>query len=133
MVENQLCPIHDGAASLACGYFVVHSPRKQILMPSPAAKVSANPQFLRVAVLFVAAVLPASLFYPTISEHTRAVSLLLQLKTPQKKTPAAEIGNYVVDESRTTLPSNRAPIPARIYRPRFATNAPGMVIVHGVH
>jgi pimeloyl-ACP methyl ester carboxylesterase len=86
---------------------------------------------LRASILLVAALIPAAFFYPTISEHARATSLLLQLE--DSRIPLANLGNYVVDESRTTIPSDGAPIPVRIYRPRFVTDAPGMVIVHGVH
>jgi pimeloyl-ACP methyl ester carboxylesterase len=94
---------------------------------------SAKLRTLRVSVLLIAALFPAALFYSTISEHARAASLLLQLEDSKTKIPLADLGTYVVDESRTSLPSNRDPILARIYRPRFVTNAPGMVIVHGVH
>jgi dienelactone hydrolase len=98
-------------------------------MPVRSAKLLT----LRASILFVAALIPATVFYPSIAEHARATSLLLQLEDSKTRIPLADLGTYVVDESRTTIPSDRNPIPVRIYRPRFVTNAPGMVIVHGVH
>ncbi|MCU1308788.1 MAG: hypothetical protein JWN45_3483 [Acidobacteriaceae bacterium] len=98
-------------------------------MPTRSARLLA----LRGSILLVAALIPATLFYPTIAEHARAASLLLQLEDSKTRIPLADLGTYVVDESRTTIPSDREPIPVRIYRPRFVTNPGGMVIVHGVH
>jgi pimeloyl-ACP methyl ester carboxylesterase len=98
-------------------------------MPVRSAKLLA----LRASILLVAALIPATIFYPTIAEHAQATSLLLQLEDSKTRLPLADLGVYVVDESRSTIPSDKAPIPVRIYRPRFITSAPGMVIVHGVH
>jgi dienelactone hydrolase len=75
-------------------------------------------------IVFVLAVFAVILARPA-THHARAASLLVSFSDPAAK-PA-------VTEERFTFKRNSEDIPARLYTPANAPNAPGVVLVHGVH
>ena len=82
-------------------------------------------------VLFVALIAPAS-------THARAASLLARFAAapaPDAAAPsgAMSIGALPVDEELVTFRSRGRDVRARVYRPRGRDDAPGVVVVHGVH
>jgi dienelactone hydrolase len=78
-------------------------------------------------VVFVLAVLAILLARPA-SHHARAASLLVSFSDPNATAPQ-------VTEARITFEGSEKgeKIPARIYTPANVKNAPGVVLVHGVH
>jgi len=76
-------------------------------------------------VVFVLAVLGVVLARPA-AHHARATSLLVAFSDPSGA-PAS------IDEERLSFTRDGEPIPARLYTPRGAVDAPGVVLVHGVH
>jgi dienelactone hydrolase len=65
--------------------------------------------------------------------HLRAAGLLLRIQDPNQRGIVATVGTYPVEELLTEVATPTGNIPARLYVPKGADNAPGMVIVHGVH
>jgi pimeloyl-ACP methyl ester carboxylesterase len=84
-------------------------------------------------IVFLIIIGSAGLAYQPVLLRVRAASLLLRLQNPKDKSTLANFETYPVDESRITVPSGSGSIAARLYLPRNRANAPGMVIVHGVH
>jgi len=81
------------------------------------------------AVLFLVAI--GALTLPSADSELRAVSLLLRIADPKDNSALAHYGLHAVEQSEVfTFGDN---IRARTYRPVGVANAPGMVIVHGVH
>lgn len=75
--------------------------------------------------VFVLALLAAILARPA-TYHARAASLLMSFSDPASKHDA-------IAEERITFKSGGADVPARLFVPSGVTNAPGVVLVHGVH
>jgi len=92
------------------------------LLPQPKRKRAK-------VVVFVLAVLAIVLARPA-SHHARAASLLMSFSDPKTTSNAAE-----VTETRITFAGSEKneQVPARIYTPTNVKNAPGVVLVHGVH
>src|SRR5512146_437165 len=65
--------------------------------------------------------------------YVRAASLLQRISDGKADGTLANLESYPVDEQLTTVDASDGPIPARLYVPRGAQNAPGMVLLHGVH
>lgn len=65
--------------------------------------------------------------------HLRAAGLLLRMQNPQHAGVIGRFHTYPVEEMLTELPTPSGTIRARLYIPVGVANAPGMVIVHGVH
>ncbi len=74
------------------------------------------------------------LFRPA-GAHMRAASLLTRFQTPGDLGVVARYGKHVVAERSMTVQTERGPVPARVYSPvdASAADAPGVVLVHGVH
>jgi dienelactone hydrolase len=70
---------------------------------------------------------------PTVSTHLRAAGILLRVQDPRASGTLAAFDTYPVDESLRQITAPSGSIRARIYFPRGLANAPGMVIVHGLH
>jgi pimeloyl-ACP methyl ester carboxylesterase len=84
-----------------------------------------------VAYLVLLAIAGGALSLPAADSELRAVSLLLRIADPKDESALANYGVHAVEQSAIfTFGDN---VRARIYRPVGVTNAPGMVIVHGVH
>jgi len=77
--------------------------------------------------------LAVALLYPIAQDYLRAASLLQRISDPND---AGWIANYdvrPVDVHDTMFDFRGKPIPARIYLPRGAGFAAGIVVVHGMH
>ncbi|MEO6575631.1 MAG: alpha/beta hydrolase [Polyangiaceae bacterium] len=81
--------------------------------------------------------LPAVLLVVLVTEpwsHVRAASLLLRLSAPGAPTGLAALSVHEVEESDFDLEFPGVPkTRARSYKPKGMADAPGLVIVHGVH
>jgi dienelactone hydrolase len=65
--------------------------------------------------------------------HLRAASLLLRFADERAQGTLAELGRHAVDEEAATVTTSHGTTRARVYVPRGAEGAPGVVLVHGVH
>jgi dienelactone hydrolase len=65
--------------------------------------------------------------------HLRAAGLLLRIQNPVHPSIVASIKTYPVEEKLTEVATPTGTIRARLYIPKGIANAPGMVIIHGVH
>jgi acetyl esterase/lipase len=88
---------------------------------------------LRVLLAFalLLAVAIGALLIPSADSELRAVSLLLRIADAKDNSAFAQYGVHAVEQSEVFTFGDD--VRARIYRPVGAANAPGMVIVHGVH
>jgi len=85
------------------------------------------------SILIVVILLFALLSARPVLTHLRAAGLLLRIQDQNRRGFVATISTYPVEESLTEIDTPSGKIPARLYVPKGADNAPGMVIVHGVH
>jgi pimeloyl-ACP methyl ester carboxylesterase len=76
-------------------------------------------------------VLLAILFLP-LRQHLKAAFLLWRLEDPDTTNWLAKLGAEEVRVENATIPA-ATPIKARFYRPGADTNAPVMIVLHGVH
>ena len=65
--------------------------------------------------------------------YLRAAGLLLRIENPQHPGRLGGMHVYPIVESLTEIRTPTGSIRARIYAPRGIANAPGMLVVHGVH
>lgn len=65
--------------------------------------------------------------------HFRAAAILLRAHAPQHPGALANLGALPIEEVLTEVPTPSGPIRARLYIPKNPPNAPGLVLVHGVH
>jgi pimeloyl-ACP methyl ester carboxylesterase len=73
--------------------------------------------------------------------HLRAAAILLRVQAPQHPGALANLSAYPIEEVLTEVPTPSGPIRARLYIPKDKDknknndrpNAPGLVLVHGVH
>src|SRR5262245_12280541 len=86
---------------------------------------------LRAVVLSLLVVL-ALCIRPAVA-HVRAASLLLRFADEHAAGGLADMGRHAVDEEQASLDTAFGPTRARLYIPRDAEGAPGLVLVHGVH
>ena len=63
----------------------------------------------------------------------RAAGLLLRIENPQKAGWLSGVHTYPIVESLTEIRTPSGRIRARLYTPQGIANAPGMLVVHGVH
>jgi pimeloyl-ACP methyl ester carboxylesterase len=73
------------------------------------------------------------LLAPTLRIHLRAAGILLRVQDPKSSGLLATFDTYHIDESLMQITTPAGAIRARLYVPRGLSNAPGMVIVHGLH
>ncbi len=67
-------------------------------------------------------------------DYVRAASLLQRIADGKGQGTLAHMDSYPVDEQATTvLAADGTGIPARLYIPQGVKDAPGMVLLHGVH
>ena len=86
----------------------------------------------RAAVLAVL-VLALVLAIRPVRVHLRAASLLLRFADEHAQGAVADFGRVPIVEEDAVVQTAHGPAKARIYRPRDAGGAPGVVVVHGVH
>jgi pimeloyl-ACP methyl ester carboxylesterase len=71
--------------------------------------------------------------------HLRAATILLRVQAPQHPGALANLRAHPIDEVLTEVPTPSGPIRARLYIPKDKDrikdwpDAPGLVLVHGVH
>ena len=65
--------------------------------------------------------------------YLRAAGLLLRMENPQHPGIVGTIHTYPIEEALTEVGTPAGLIRVRLYLPKGIANAPGMVIVHGVH
>ena len=65
--------------------------------------------------------------------YLRAAGLLLRIENPEHAGRIGGLHTYPLEESLTEIRTPSGPIRARLYTPKGIANAPGMMIVHGVH
>jgi dienelactone hydrolase len=99
---------------------------------APAASLPARPRRLRHWLLLGAVVLLAVVIRPAAA-HVRAAALLLRFADERAQGGLSEMGRHDVDEEPATVDTARGPVRARVYTPRDVADAPGVVLVHGVH
>ncbi len=88
----------------------------------------------RIAILALCIVLVILLLLAaTVRTHLRVAGILLRVRDPNAHGALTNFDTYPEDESLTEITTPSGPIRARAYIPRGLDNAPGMVIVHGLH
>ncbi|MGB9202586.1 MAG: alpha/beta hydrolase, partial [Terriglobales bacterium] len=69
--------------------------------------------------------------------HFRAAAILLRVQAPQHPGKLAKLAAHPIEEVPTEVPTPSGSIRARLYVPKdngnAQLNAPGLVLVHGVH
>ena len=65
--------------------------------------------------------------------YLRAAGLLLRIEDPEHSGRIGSIHTYPIEESLTEIRTPSSKIRARQYLPKGLANAPGMLVVHGVH
>ncbi len=96
----------------------------------PPQDKSRSSRFVAAVVVAVIAVLMFGLHG---SAHLRAVGLLLRIENPANPHWIARWTASPVEETLTEVPILGGTIRARLYVPKSNPDAPGMVIVHGLH
>lgn len=94
--------------------------------PAPRTRRTRRPVLLALLALLLVLAAPAD-------RHLRAASLLLRFADANASGFVAEYGAHTLDEQDTTFPSGGGEVRARLYTPSGVPDAPGVVIVHGVH
>src|SRR5271166_3702586 len=92
------------------------------------------PKRRRIAlIVFIALLLICLLLDRPANTYLRAAGLLLRIEDPQHAGRIGSLHTYPVEESLTEIRTPSGKIRARLYVPRGIANAPGVLIVHGVH
>ena len=100
----------------------------------PHRSTNAQSKPRRVAlIVFIALLLIFLLLARPGYTYLRAAGLLLRIEDPQHAGRIGSIHTYPIEESLTEIRTPAGPIRARLYRPKGINNAPGMLVVHGVH
>jgi dienelactone hydrolase len=86
-----------------------------------------------VTIVFVGLLLALLLLARPGYMYLRAAGLLLRIEDPQHAGRIGSIHTYAVEESLTEIRTPSGKVRARLYAPKGIANAPGMLIVHGVH
>jgi len=84
-------------------------------------------------IFFVALLLIVLLLASPGYTYLRAAGLLLRIENPQQPSRLGAIHTYAIVESPTEIRTPTGLIRARLYTPEGVANAPGMLVVHGVH
>ncbi len=89
-------------------------------------------QTIRIIVLSLAVVVGLTLAGPTWV-HIRAAAVLFRVQDPQHPGALARLTAHPIEEVLIEVPTPSGSIRARLYIPQDVPNAPGMVVVHGLH
>ncbi len=87
---------------------------------------------IRIFVVLIAVAVVLALAGPGWT-HLRAAGILLRVQSPQHPGALANLSAHPIEEVLTEVPTPTGPVRARLYIPKEMTNAPGIVLVHGVH
>jgi pimeloyl-ACP methyl ester carboxylesterase len=88
--------------------------------------------FLFAACLIVLLLLPV-LFWPKTRAHLQAMAILDQLNGKPVPHVLGSIASLPVSTTILTIPSSAGRVQARLYTPATAPNAPGLVLIPGIH
>ena len=88
---------------------------------------------INVILLVIVTLVALLLVFRPVFIHLRAAGLLLRIQDPKRSGIIASLHTYPVVERLTEVATSSGTIRARLYIPQGVSNAPGMVIVHGVH
>jgi dienelactone hydrolase len=105
--------------------------RRDVLERQRAA-IAERPRIYGVLTLLIIALL-CSLAWPFFHAHLQAVAVLDLVANKQVPTLLRDITLEPVDSTVLTLPLPSGPVRARLYTPKDHPNAPGLVVLHGVH
>src|SRR4051812_17125618 len=70
---------------------------------------------------------------PTTNRHLRAASVLARFSDPHDAGSIASFERHPIDEKPFCFAGEKEQLCGRIYSPRDISNAPGIVLLHGVH
>ena len=84
-------------------------------------------------VVAVVLIVLLAFFVRSAERHVRAASLLLRFADPDAQGFLPTYRKHLVNEKLTEVETARGIVRARMYSPEGVTNAPGLVLVHGVH
>lgn len=90
-----------------------------------------NRSLRRVAIVVLFVLL--AFFVRSADRHVRAASLLLRFADPNAQGFLPTYRKRDVNEKPMDVPTDRGIVRARMYSPVGVSNAPGLVLVHGVH
>lgn len=102
-------------------------------MPSPGRSRPPRRRWRIAASLLFALLLLGAFAAPVAHDYVRAVVILERFADPDAKPRLAALVDHPVDVEVIAFQAPHGLAPARIYRPRGAKDAPGVVILHGVH
>src|SRR3954467_14149762 len=100
-------------------------------LPKAGAKRSEAPRkkllLAAVALLAIAAAIPSA------NRHLRATSVLARFADPRDSGKLANFERHAIDEKPFCFAGEKEQLCGRIYSPQDISNAPGIVLLHGVH
>jgi pimeloyl-ACP methyl ester carboxylesterase len=96
--------------------------------PQPYRSRRPHPAWLLLLLLLL-----TPLLYSLVNRHLRAASLLLRIQNANDHSWLSRYSTYSVVESTGSFIAPAGTIRARTYSPLAMVNAPGIVVVHGVH
>ncbi len=105
--------------------------RRDVLARQRAA-LAGRPRMVTAVVLLVLA-LGCALVWPFVHAHLQAVAVLDLVANKQVPALLRDATLEPVDSTVLTLPLPSGPVRARLYTPKGNPNAPGLVVLHGVH
>ena len=82
---------------------------------------------------FLSFLLALALLGRPAERYTHAASLLLRFANPNAQGFLPTYRKHALDETLLEVPTSAGPVRARLYSPQGITNAPGIILVHGVH
>ena len=100
-------------------------------MSQDEARPKRNRTIRRVALVMT--VLLLALVLKSADRHARAASLLLRFADPNAQGFLPTYRKHDIDEASIDVQTPRGIVRGRVYSPRGVANAPGLVLVHGVH
>lgn len=102
-------------------------------MPEQETRATEKRPKRRLRVLAFVLTLFVVLFARPAERHLRAASLLVRFASPDAKGFLPDYRRRELDETLIDIPTEKGPVRGRMYAPRGVENAPGVVLVHGVH
>lgn len=102
------------------------------MIAAPQRQRRRSIRIIRIIALFLLVVVGLTLARPAWI-HLRAAAVLFRVQDPQDPGALARLTAHPIEETLTEVPTPSGPIRARLYIPEDVPNAPGMVVVHGLH
>jgi pimeloyl-ACP methyl ester carboxylesterase len=104
-------------------------------MMKATARIETTRPFRRSKFLWISAflILLLSVGIYFLRFELRSAAFLIQFLDPHSKGLLVRIERHEFNTQEITFSTSQGPVRARLYLPRGATHAPGMVLVHGIH